>query len=53
MADIIINHIFNKPVFSWGSSDLVRAGDSGKQYIEAIHSADQGEYLPLVKFARS
>jgi Fic-DOC domain mobile mystery protein B len=53
MADVIISHIFNMPVFSWGSSNLVRQDDARKQYIEAIHAADQGIILPLLIFARS
>jgi Fic-DOC domain mobile mystery protein B len=53
LADVIISHIFNLPVFSWGSSNLVRQGDARKQYIEAIHAADQGIILPLITFARS
>jgi Fic-DOC domain mobile mystery protein B len=53
IADVIISHIFSMPVFSWGSSDLERRGDARKQYIEAIHAADQGNILPLLKFARS
>jgi len=53
LADVIISHIFNMPVFSWGSSNLVRQGDARKQYIDAIHSADQGIILPLLTFARS
>jgi len=53
LADVIISHIFNMPVFSWGSSNLVRQGDARKQYIEAIHATDQGIILPLLIFARS
>jgi Fic-DOC domain mobile mystery protein B len=53
LADVIISHIFNMPVFSWGSSNQVRQGDARKQYIEAIHAADQGIILPLLIFARS
>ncbi len=50
MADVIISHIFNKPVFSWGSND-----DDGprKKYLEALKQADKGEMSALVKFARS
>ncbi len=52
IADVIISHIFNKPVFSWGGLDLVKAGDSRKQYMDAIHLADQGEFQQLIDFAR-
>lgn len=53
IADVIISHIFNIPVFSWGRSNLVRHDDTRKIYIDAIHMADNGNILPLVKFARS
>lgn len=53
IADVIISHIFNKPVFSWGSSNLVKQGEVRKQYIDAIQSADKGNILPLLYFARS
>jgi Fic-DOC domain mobile mystery protein B len=53
IADVVINHIFDKPVFSWGSSNLIKPGDTRKQYIDAIHVADQGNILPLLNFARS
>lgn len=53
IADVIISHIFNKPVFSWGSSNLVKRGEVRKQYIDAIHLADKGNILPLLNFARS
>jgi Fic-DOC domain mobile mystery protein B len=53
IADVITSHIFSLPVFSWGSSNLVRHGDARKQYIDAIHAADQGIILPLLTFARS
>jgi Fic-DOC domain mobile mystery protein B len=53
IADVIISHIFSMPVFSWGSSNLDRQGGARKQYIDAIHAADQGNILPLLKFARS
>jgi Fic-DOC domain mobile mystery protein B len=53
LADVITSHIFSMPVFSWGSSNLVRQGDARKQYIDAIHAADQGIILPLLTFSRS
>lgn len=52
IADIIINQIFNKPVFSWGSNDLVKKGDVSKRYINAIQEADKGNIAPLLEFAR-
>lgn len=51
-ADILISHGFNHPVFSWGFVSLVKKGESRKRYLEAIYSADLGDYRPLIEFAR-
>jgi Fic-DOC domain mobile mystery protein B len=53
IADVIINHIFNKSVFSWGSNDLVKQGEVRKRYINAIQEADKGNIVLLLEFARS
>ena len=53
IADVVISHIFGKPVFTWGSSDLNRQSDKRKLYINAIKQADRGDILPLLEFARS
>ena len=53
MADIIISHIFDKPIFSWGSQSLIQASGIREQYIMALKKADQGEYSPLIEFART
>ena len=53
IADIIIEHIFNQEVYSWGSSALVRADDARKRYLSAIKRADKGDIEPLLKFSRS
>jgi Fic-DOC domain mobile mystery protein B len=45
MADIIIEKIYKKPVFTWGAS---RAA-----YLNAVKAADQGDYSLLLVFARS
>jgi Fic-DOC domain mobile mystery protein B len=52
MADIIIEHIFKKPVFSWGAANLVKQGDVRKAYLTAVKTADKGNYEPLLAFAR-
>lgn len=53
-ADILVSHIFNKPIFSWGSHyNLTEPGDTRKKYIDAIFLADEGNIKPLLKFARS
>jgi len=51
VADIFISKIFNKPVFTWGHSDLTRKGLIRKEYLDAIHKADKNDYKPLIDFA--
>ncbi len=52
-ADLIIEKIFNKPVFTWGTEGLIHAGKTRSNYIIAIKEADKGNYFPLLAFARS
>jgi Fic-DOC domain mobile mystery protein B len=52
-ADLIIEKIFNKPVFTWGTEGLIHAGKTRSNYITAIKEADKGNYFPLLAFARS
>lgn len=52
MADIIIQHIFQKPVFTWGTSYLVEEGGTREAYLTAIRAADKGNIQPLIEFAR-
>lgn len=42
IADVIIEYVFNEPVYSWGSSKLVRTNDARKKYLFAIKKADRG-----------
>jgi Fic-DOC domain mobile mystery protein B len=51
VADILISKIFNKPVFTWGHSDLTRKGPVRKEYLNAIYKADTNDYKPLIDFA--
>jgi len=53
MADIIIEKIFKKPVFTWGSANLVKKGDPRTAYLAAIKAAGTGDIKPLLEFARS
>lgn len=52
MADILISSAYNKPVFSWGNSDLSENSDIRNEYLQAIYSADKGDIQPLVVFSR-
>jgi Fic-DOC domain mobile mystery protein B len=53
MADILISKVFQEPIFTWGSSQLVREDDTRKNYLQALKSADRGEFHQLLMFARS
>jgi Fic-DOC domain mobile mystery protein B len=52
-ADLIIEKIFQKSFFSWGSSNLIHANESRKSYIQAIRKADKNELKDLISFAKS
>ncbi len=53
MADIIIESIFGKEIFSWHKSNMVRADETRKEYIKALREADNGNIKPLMKFAEN
>ncbi|PKP18806.1 MAG: cell filamentation protein Fic [Bacteroidetes bacterium HGW-Bacteroidetes-23] len=53
MADIIVESIFEKEIFSWHSSNMIKADEVRKEYIKSIRLADNGDIEPLMKFART
>lgn len=53
MTNLLLKNVLKHPEFSWGSGNLSKAGSIRKQYIESLHAADQGNYEPLLKFART
>lgn len=53
MADIIIESVFAKGIFSWHHSNMVKPDEIRKLYMAAIHEADSGNIRPLIEFARS
>ncbi len=53
MADLISESIFRNPVFSWGTRTLTSSIQAREYYLSAINSADQLDYEPLIKFAKS
>lgn len=53
IADVIVEHLFKKPVFSWGASNLIKQGEARNVYLEALRKADAGDYNLLLQFARS
>ncbi len=52
-ADIVIEKVFRKQLFSWGNKNLSKYTDTRKTYIKAIIEADNGNYDSLLVFARS
>ncbi len=52
IADVIISHIFKKPVFTWGAG-FKHALEIRKKYIEALRAADKGNYDLLLSFSRT
>jgi Fic-DOC domain mobile mystery protein B len=52
-ADILLVNVLAKSAFTWGGVNLIKPGDTRRQYIESLHEADKGNYRPLLEFARS
>lgn len=52
MADIIIESIFGKEIFCWHQSNMVKADETRKKYIDSLKQADKGNIGPLIEFAR-
>lgn len=52
MADILVRRQ-SRPLFTWGSADIVKAGNFRRSYIEALRAADKNDVGPLLLFARS
>jgi Fic-DOC domain mobile mystery protein B len=53
MADIIIESVFGKELFSWHKSNMVNANETRIEYIAALRKADNGNINPLIEFARN
>jgi Fic-DOC domain mobile mystery protein B len=52
IVDIIAMKL-GRPVFTWGSANLVKEGEARTTYLEAIRAADEGDIQPLLNFVRS
>lgn len=48
MADIIIECVFGKELFSWHNSNRINADETRKEYITALRNADNGNINPLI-----
>jgi Fic-DOC domain mobile mystery protein B len=53
MGDMIAEKILGREVFTWGAAGLVQQGEFRSNYLQALNAADNGNYHPLLKFARS
>lgn len=53
MADIMMEKIFNKPIFSWGGISISSVDNGSSEYIKALRLADEGDFEPLLELAQS
>lgn len=53
MADLLLENVLSQQKFTWGSRNLVKAGDVRSTYISALRAADGFNIHPLMEFARS
>ena len=53
LADIVIEKIYDLPVFTWGATSMPNHFDARKAYLKAVKAADNGNYSLLLRFARS
>ena len=53
LATDLLLHSMRRPGFSWGRTNLVDAGQTRQQYIDALRAADGHDYGPLRDFVRS
>jgi len=53
MADIIIESIFGREMFSWNHSNMDKPNEIRRKYISAIREGDRENIYPLIEFARS
>lgn len=53
MADIMMEKIFHKEVFSWGKINLEDINDDRSNYILALKAADAGNFSDLLLFAKN
>ena len=53
MADIIMELIFGKEIFTWHQFNMVKANETRKEYINALREADTGNITALIEFAKN
>ncbi len=52
MADIIMESIFGNGIFSWHQSNMVKANESRKEYINALREANNRNVTSLIEFSK-
>jgi Fic-DOC domain mobile mystery protein B len=52
MADLIIEKVFQRPLFSWGTREAI-SENARSVYLNAVKLADKNDYCRLIEFARS
>ncbi|WP_425234701.1 mobile mystery protein B [Ulvibacterium sp.] len=52
VADIMMESIFGKAVFTWHRSNMIKTDKIRKAYIDALRKADKGNIKPLIEFAK-
>lgn len=52
IGDIMMKHIFRKPIFSWGHKNLVHKSNVRDTYIKALRQADKGNFEDLLNFSK-
>jgi Fic-DOC domain mobile mystery protein B len=53
MTDIFLENVLHSSPFTWGKLDLTSPSESRRRYINALQEADNGNYIPLLEFAKS
>lgn len=53
MADIIMESIFKKEIFTWHQSSMAKTDEIRKEYINSLKEADNGNIIPLIEFAKN
>lgn len=53
MADLILQIIYNQPIFTWAQNELIQPSEKRRKYIQALKKADNGFLDDLIAFACS
>lgn len=53
MADVLVENLYGRKVFTWGRTTMTSYSDTRKRYIASLKCADHGDIQPLLEFARS